>query len=81
MLLIFKVLAVLAYSSALLKGWFQTIAYNSRWAQGMAIKLCHYVRNKILGKVAKFHCHTYSWSKVMKNKPGGGAQRAPPQGE
>ena len=40
----------------------------------MTLKLFHYVRSKIIGKVAKFHCDIYSSSKVMQNKREEGAR-------
>ena len=76
----FLVLTILACLGALMEGWLQTIAYNSPLVHGMTLKLCHYVRSKISGKVAKFHCDIYSWSKVMQKKWKEGALRAPSQG-
>ena len=63
-----------------MEGWIQTIAYNLPLVHGMTLKLCYYVRSKILGKVAKFHCDIYSWSKVMqkrKKKKGRGGSESP----
>ena len=80
-LLTFSVLASLACFGALIEGWPQTIAYSLLCVHDITLKLCHYVRNRILGKVAKFDCDIYSWSKVMLKIRMEGALRAPSQGE